>query len=67
MAQHYIDTMITALKEFDNTFSYEAYEALAWIGLRGTVAYNNLSQEKKDSLVENRKKFRINAKNTACP
>ena len=44
MAEHYIDIMSQALQDYDNnqnTLGY--YEALSWIGLKNTVAWNNLS------------------------
>jgi len=50
MAQHYRDIIVQALMEFDNSHSSELYEALAWVGLKGTTAWNNLSQAERDSI-----------------
>lgn len=58
--------MIGALKEFDDTYNYEYYEAISWGGLQGTVAYNALSQTKKEQLKTNIQKFKKDAKKTEC-
>lgn len=44
MAQHYRSIIVSAISQYDN-FQQPAsvYEALAWIGLKNTVAWNNLS------------------------
>lgn len=47
MAQHYRGIIIQALIEFDNSHPSELYEALAWVGLKGTVAWNSLSPEQQ--------------------
>lgn len=41
MASHCRSTMEQALKEFDSSFTNDIYEALAWNGLQGTVAFEN--------------------------
>ena len=66
MAQHYVNIMIDALKEIDKSYSYDYYEALAWDGLQGTTAYNNLSQAKKDKLKKDKLKFKQDATKTKC-
>ena len=39
MAKHYVSKMVQFLKDYsNNSFSQGEYEALAWEGLRGTVA-----------------------------
>lgn len=44
MATHYRDMMIEALKDFDNNqHSDEFYNALSWVGLQGTNAWNHPS------------------------
>ena len=49
MAQHYIDVMVGALKDFDNNAHTDSfYESLAWIGLKGTVAWNNLPESQRN-------------------
>ncbi|OYQ46135.1 hypothetical protein CHU92_01600 [Flavobacterium cyanobacteriorum] len=48
MAQHYRGIIVQALKEFNNNVSDEVYEAIAWEGLKNTVAWNNLTQAEKE-------------------
>jgi hypothetical protein len=44
MAEHYVDIMKDALADFDdNQNSTEYYESLSWIGLKETIAWDNLS------------------------
>jgi hypothetical protein len=57
MAAHYIQTMAEKLRLFDAELSQEQAEALAWRGLyvqndpsKSTIAYNKLSQQKKDEI-----------------
>lgn len=51
MAQHYINIIKQALREYDNhAHSEETYTALAWEGLMGTVAWNNLSPSQRASI-----------------
>lgn len=40
MAQHYRETIISALQEFDTSYPAELYEALSWIGLMGEGSVN---------------------------
>ncbi|WP_413511851.1 hypothetical protein [Myroides odoratus] len=47
MANKYINTIIAALKDYDDSYSDDVYEAIAWNGLKGTDAYSNLSDKKK--------------------
>jgi hypothetical protein len=35
MAQHYRNIIENTLREYDNSFSNDVYEALAWVGLKG--------------------------------
>lgn len=35
MAAHYRDIIVNAMKEFDDSFDQEIYQALAWVGLMG--------------------------------
>ena len=66
MADHYINTMITALQEFDNSHPDEYYEALSWDGLQTTDAYKKLSPEKKEYLKKSRQNFYNDAKKKEC-
>ncbi|TXE20496.1 hypothetical protein ES731_05635 [Psychroflexus gondwanensis] len=44
MAEHYVDIVKDALADFDdNQNSTEYYESLSWIGLKETIAWDNLS------------------------
>lgn len=66
MAQHYRNTIVGALKEFDNNQHTQAqYEAIAWLGLEGTVAWNNLTQAEKDNITQTRTNF-INNDTDKC-
>ena len=52
MANHYIDTFIDILKDFDNNQHTEQYYSdLAWEGLQGTVAWTSLPQIDKTRIV----------------
>ena len=59
MAAHYRETIADILKEFDgNQHSNQFYMDLAWEGLHGTVAWNNLSNSERTRItneVENYK------------
>lgn len=64
MAQHYIGIIIDALKQYDNNQHTQAqYEAIAWIGLEGTVAWNNLTQSERDNIRQTRTNFTNNDTN----
>lgn len=66
MAQHYRNIIVGALKEFDNNQHTQAqYEAIAWLGLDGTVAWNNLTQPEKDNITQTRTNF-INNDTDKC-
>lgn len=51
MAQHYRNTIIEALKAYDNTQADEVYEALSWVGLQGTVAWENLTAAERAQII----------------
>jgi len=50
MAAHYQNTMISFLKNYDSRLTAAQYEAIAWVGLKGTSSWNALTQAKKTSL-----------------
>lgn len=50
MAQHYRSIIVQALKEYDNSLPESTYQALAWEGLKGTVAWNILSPTEKTNI-----------------
>lgn len=50
MAGYYRGYIVNLLKQFDPSQSEELYEALAWEGLKKTVAWNNLSQSEKNRI-----------------
>lgn len=62
MASHYRSTMKQALREFDASYSNDIYEALAWNGLQGTVAFENSVD--LESLRETLNEFKQN--NPSC-
>ena len=62
MAQHYIDIIVDALSDYDNNaHSQEVYEALAWIGLYDTVAWDNLTEQQQSTHITNRQNYENNA------
>ncbi len=50
MGAYYREWMINILKEIDPTQMPETYEALAWVGLRGTTAWEEKSKEYQDNM-----------------
>jgi hypothetical protein len=50
MAEHYRISIVNMLKEFQPGLSQGIYEALAWEGLIGTVAWDALSEAEQKSL-----------------
>ncbi|MGG8498158.1 hypothetical protein ACQY1Q_17290, partial [Tenacibaculum sp. TC6] len=65
MAQHYRNTIKEILIKFDSKQNNDVYEALSWVGLKGTIAWNNLSQSEKDKIEQVLKDFENNNK-TNC-
>ncbi|MFN4764671.1 hypothetical protein ACKGJN_16190, partial [Gillisia sp. Q332] len=56
MASHYRNMMIAALKDFDNNqHSPEFYNAISWMGLKGTVAWDDpsVNQSQINSIITN--------------
>ena len=52
MAAYYVDVIASALQEFDNSQQpYQFYKDMAWNGLQGTVAWNNLSDTERTRIV----------------
>ncbi len=46
------------MKEYDNNqHSLEEYKAIAWVGLEGTIAWNNLTQVERDNIHQTRTNF----------
>ncbi|WP_158254396.1 hypothetical protein [Tenacibaculum sp. SG-28] len=55
---YYNATIVSALREYDNNQHTQAqYEAIAWLGLEGTVAWNNLTQPERDNITQTRTNF----------
>jgi len=77
MAQHYRGIIIDVLMEYDNSYSNNIYEALSWVGLMGsgpvnqstglppnpTVAWENLSQQERLSIINVYNDFKANNPN----
>ena len=62
MAQHYVDIIVSAISEYDNNAHSQAtYEALAWVGLYDTIAWENLTTEQQTAHETNRENFEDNA------
>lgn len=64
MAQHYRDLIVEVLKEYDNTLPDATYQAIAWEGLKGTVAWNNLTAAERAAINATISSF--NSSNTNC-
>lgn len=60
MAAHYRDIIVDAIKEFDDSFDEEIYQALAWTGLHGTISWENLTNEERAAIVQIRNQFKNN-------
>lgn len=77
MAAQYRDIIEEGLRQYDNSYSNETYEALAWVGLRGeggingvtgltenpTAAWENLDQERRLELIDLNDMFKENNPN----
>jgi len=50
MAAHYISTISDTLEEFQSGLSQDTYDALAWVGLKDTTAWNNLTTAEKSAI-----------------
>ena len=60
MAAHYIKVMSDMLEEFDNNqHPQELYEALSWVGLKGTREWERKSQRKKDRINDIIYRFKV--------
>lgn len=63
MAQNYIETLATALAEFDrNQYSEQFYKEMVWIGLEKTNAYKKLPRSVQLQISETVKKARNGTK-----
>ncbi|NCP20573.1 MAG: hypothetical protein GW847_01080 [Zetaproteobacteria bacterium] len=61
MASNYRTTIVDMLKEFDNNQHTESfYSDLAWEGLQGTVAWNELSSNEKTRIIKAVKDYKNN-------
>jgi sulfur relay (sulfurtransferase) DsrF/TusC family protein len=67
MANHYVDLMASALGKFDNNkFTIDYYKAIAWFGLKGTAAYDNLSATIKSEITAKGAALLLNRSKTDC-
>ena len=57
MAQHYRTTMVNMLKQFEPGHPQSLYEALAWVGLHNTTAWNNLSASERSRIRSSYRNF----------
>jgi hypothetical protein len=65
MADFYVDIVANALKEFDNNQNpFQLYKDLAWEGLQGTVAFNNLDQNERNRITSSVINFRTTGQKT---
>lgn len=64
MAQHYRDIISQAIMEYDNNqHSQDIYDALTWVGLMNTIAWNNLSLSEKNQIIQTINNFENNNPN----
>jgi hypothetical protein len=57
-AAYFITLIKNALKDFDQTQQDpEVYEALAWMGLKNTISWNNLLESQRDNYNQLRQNF----------
>jgi hypothetical protein len=63
MAAHFIGIIKNALQEYDPSQTEETYEALAWVGLKNTISWNNLLQLERDNYDQVRQDFISNNSN----
>ncbi|WP_407268041.1 hypothetical protein [Tenacibaculum maritimum] len=63
MAAHYRRAIVDILKVFDNNqHSNQFYDDLAWEGLHGTVAWNNLSSSERNRIINVINRYKTNGK-----
>lgn len=65
MAMHYRSIIEQVLREYDNSLPQSLYQALAWEGLKNTIAWNKLSSTEKtniDTIIANFESSNINCK-----
>lgn len=49
MAAHYVNIMVNFLQQvYGNTYEIDEYKTIVWMGLKGTIAWNNLPQSQRD-------------------
>ena len=54
-----------AIKQYNNNqHSQEVYNAFAWVGLEGTIAWNNLPQSERGSITQLRESYIQNNSDT---
>src|SRR5690554_180770 len=51
MADHYRGIIRTFLMQLDSTVTYAQADAMAWVGLQGTTAWNNLTTAQKNNII----------------
>jgi hypothetical protein len=52
MAAHYRGIVVNLLKEYDNTLTNDQYQAIAWIGLKGTIAWKRLNDSERQNTTD---------------
>lgn len=66
MAAHYIGIIKNYLKQIDGSITDSQAEAMAWIGLQNTVAWNNLGTTKQNELLNTYNSWK-NTASHSCP
>lgn len=52
MAARYRGIVVNLLKEYDNTLTNDQYQAIAWIGLKGTIAWKRLKDSERQNTTD---------------
>ncbi len=66
MSAHYIGIMKNYLKQIDNSITNSQAEAMSWVGLQGTIAWDNLGATNQNTILNTYNSWRNNATHN-CP
>ena len=67
MAAHYIQTIADVMKAYDTASQTDQfYRDLAWEGLKGTTAWNNLSSNERQRINTNIQNYIVANNNDGC-
>ena len=66
MSAHYIGIMKNYLKQIDNSITDSQAEAMSWVGLQGTIAWDDLGTDNQNTILNTYNSWRNNATHN-CP